>query len=355
MITDTTIDESGRVADSSAMSRMMGREGRWVLVNGQLAPTSIATAGSPQRWRIINACTSRVLSLRLESHRLTRLSVDGSTLPTPRDVDRLVLAPGNRGDILVRPGAAGLHHLITDPYDRGSVGMGMGGASSTTRSVALATVTVAGGGGAATVSPEPPAPAIPDGPVAATRQLTFAMALGSNGMGGMGGIGARGAAFTINGRTFDPNRTDQMSRLGTIEDWLITNISPMAHPFHLHVWPFQVLQDSAGGTPEAVPQDVVLVPAYGWTRIRVYFADYPGRSVYHCHILDHEDAGMMAPCKSAPSAGPRRPRPGLRPWRPRAWLSPRRARPRPGRRRGGWSAAGRAGPDGWRRRGGPGR
>ena len=294
VITDTTIDEAGRVADSSAMAKMIGREGRWVLVNGQLAPTLIATAGSPQRWRLINACTSRVLSLRLENHRLTRLSVDGSTLPTPRDVDRLVLAPGNRGDVLVRPATGGQHRLITDPYDRGSGGMGMGGASSTTRSVALATVTVAGGGGgAATVSPEPPAPAIPVGPVAATRQLTFAMATGSTGMGGMGGIGGSGMAFTIDGRTFDPNRTDQTPRLGTIEDWLITNVSPMDHPFHLHVWPFQILQDSAGGIPDAVPQDVVLVPAHGWTRIRVYFADYPGRSVYHCHILDHEDAGMM--------------------------------------------------------------
>ena len=111
------------------------------------------------------------------------------------------------------------------------------------------------------------------------------------GMGmGMGG----GMAFTIDGRTFDPDRDDQTVTLGATEEWTVDNTGPLAHPFHLHVWPFTVLAASDGTPPAGMPQDVVLVPARGWVRLRIPFTTYSGRSVYHCHILDHEDAGMMA-------------------------------------------------------------
>ena len=73
----------------------------------------------------------------------------------------------------------------------------------------------------------------------------------------------------------------------------MTNASPMAHPFHLHVWPFQVIETSDRRTPPSGWKDVVDVPAGGWVRLRVAFADFAGRTVYHCHILDHEDRGMM--------------------------------------------------------------
>jgi FtsP/CotA-like multicopper oxidase with cupredoxin domain len=68
----------------------------------------------------------------------------------------------------------------------------------------------------------------------------------------------------------------------------------MDHPFHLHIWPMQVIE--AGGQPVSEPtwRDVINVPAQDGVRVLVDFARHPGRSVYHCHILDHEDAGMMA-------------------------------------------------------------
>jgi FtsP/CotA-like multicopper oxidase with cupredoxin domain len=113
------------------------------------------------------------------------------------------------------------------------------------------------------------------------------MGMGNMGMGGMG------MSFTIDGRTFDERRDDQTVRLGSTEDWIITNTSPMDHPFHLHVWRFQVLADSTATPPTSTLQDVVVIPARGWVRLRIPFTDYPGRSVYHCHTVDHEDAGMM--------------------------------------------------------------
>jgi FtsP/CotA-like multicopper oxidase with cupredoxin domain len=98
--------------------------------------------------------------------------------------------------------------------------------------------------------------------------------------------------FLIDGRSFDPDRVDLRARLGTVEEWTVRNTSTMDHPFHLHVWPFQVVEQSRG-TPAAGWKDVVNVPAGGWAKVRIRFADFGGKSVFHCHILDHEDMGMM--------------------------------------------------------------
>ena len=62
---------------------------------------------------------------------------------------------------------------------------------------------------------------------------------------------------------------------------------------HLHVWPMQVVSGPDGERDEPVWRDVVDVPARSRVRVRVAFDTFAGRSVYHCHVLDHEDAGMM--------------------------------------------------------------
>ena len=69
-------------------------------------------------------------------------------------------------------------------------------------------------------------------------------------------------AFTIDGRSFDPARTDQHVTAGTTEDWTVRNNGPLAHPFHLHAWPFTVLATSDAAPVSGVPQDVVLVPPW---------------------------------------------------------------------------------------------
>ena len=80
---------------------------------------------------------------------------------------------------------------------------------------------------------------------------------------------------------------------GTVEQWTLTNSSPMDHPVHLHVWPMQIIEDGDRELSEPRWQDVVNVPAFGNVEVLIAFDDFPGRTVYHCHILDHEDQGMM--------------------------------------------------------------
>jgi len=168
-------------------------------------------------------------------------------------------------------------------------GMGSPGTDSGGSGLELATLTVTGppAPAVAALSPRPVVPDLRGTAVTTRRTLTLAMGMG------MMGRGSGGSAFTIDGRGFDPNRVDQTVASGAVEEWTITNTSQMDHPFHLHVWPMQVL--SIGNTPvqAATWQNVVNVPAGGSTVVRIAFEAYTGRTVYHCHILDHEDNGMM--------------------------------------------------------------
>ena len=110
---------------------------------------------------------------------------------------------------------------------------------------------------------------------------------------GMMSSDGAGMGFTFDGAAFDPKRVDQNVSVGALEEWTIRNDSTLDHPFHLHVWPMQVI--AQGGEPETSPQwrDVVNVPARSEVTVRIAFEDFAGTTVYHCHILDHEDRGMM--------------------------------------------------------------
>jgi FtsP/CotA-like multicopper oxidase with cupredoxin domain len=288
IISDMTFDAAGQIASPSPMDKMNGREGSTLLLNGQVGATLAAHPGDRERWRIVNACTSRYLDLRLDGQRLQLLGNDSGRLAEPQSVQQLLLAPGNRADVLVTM-TQGTTSLRTVAVDRGSSG-GMGSASASSPS-GIATLTVAG-------LASGPAPAVATQAVPrdlravnadASRTLTLAMTMG--GMGGMGGSG-RGA-FTIDGRSFDPSRIDQHVRAGAVEEWTIVNTSPMDHPFHLHVWPMQLLRVGSDTVGPAVWQDVVNIPAHSSSTVRIAFNDFTGTSVFHCHILDHEDQGMM--------------------------------------------------------------
>lgn len=100
--------------------------------------------------------------------------------------------------------------------------------------------------------------------------------------------------FYINGKRFDPLRVDQRPQLGSTELWEIANISGMDHPFHLHTNLFQVYARDGRREQRAVWRDMVNVKAQETVQILVPFRDYRGKTVYHCHIVEHEDRGMMA-------------------------------------------------------------
>lgn len=292
VVSDTAVDGLGNISAVSAMDRMAGREGGLLLVNGQSNPKLGAVPGGRERWRILNACVARYLLLRMDGQQLQLLGIDSGRLQQPRAVEELLLTPGSRADLLVST-VAGDAVLRAFRYNRGSMagmmGPGFGqGPSVPADGAALASLHVSGAPDAS------PAVAVPSQPVpldltgsavAARRQVDLATGMGMGGAGMM--------RFTINGREFNPARTDISAAAGSVEEWTLTNSSTMDHPFHLHVWPMQVVEErgQAASTPDW--RDVVNIPANGQVKVRVAFADFRGRTVYHCHILDHEDLGMM--------------------------------------------------------------
>jgi FtsP/CotA-like multicopper oxidase with cupredoxin domain len=91
----------------------------------------------------------------------------------------------------------------------------------------------------------------------------------------------------IDGKLFDANVVNFVAKKRTVEEWVITNTSPMYHPIHIHTWGFQIKGEKGW-------HDTVIVPPNTEKTIRIAFDDYSGTTVLHCHILDHEDTGMMA-------------------------------------------------------------
>lgn len=286
IISDVSLRSDGSVRAPSPPETMMGREGELLMINGQVRPELTARPGERELWRIVNACTSRFLRLALPGQQLHLLAVDSGHYPRPTPVEEVLLVPGNRAELLVtaRPGNSQLHTL---GYDRGQMMMGMRQGEPLSGAATLATYRVDG-----IEVPEPRPLPERDRPVdlrgtepVRHRNITFTMGMG---------MGMGRTVFGFDGREFDHERTDQYVRSGTVEQWTLRNPTPMDHPFHLHVWPVQVVEEQGRAVPEPRWQDVVNVRAGGQVTIRIAFDDFPGRTVYHCHILDHEDLGMMA-------------------------------------------------------------
>jgi len=97
----------------------------------------------------------------------------------------------------------------------------------------------------------------------------------------------------INGKTMDMSRVDISTTVGATEIWEIENIVGMDHPFHLHGFQFQVLDRNGVPEPYLSWKDMLNIPKHSSARIIVRYDDYPGKWMFHCHILDHEDHGMM--------------------------------------------------------------
>ncbi|UNK44236.1 multicopper oxidase family protein [Arthrobacter sulfonylureivorans] len=288
LVSDISLTGTGALRAPSVAERMMGREGETVLVNGQVAPVLSAAFGDRERWRVINACPARYLRLHLEGGQLQILALDGRRLSAPAQVAEVLLAPGNRADLLVEA-VKGTMILRAASYDRGTMSGMMGrGRAEVSGPVTLLSLDTSGVPGGV-LPPVPSTGRIRDlrkEPVAAHRRFDFSMGMGP-------GMGPGGMRFTINDKAFDAGRIDETVSVGSVEEWTLSNGSPMDHPMHLHVWPMQVIQEGGRNLPDPKWQDVVNIPALDEVKVLVSFDDFPGRAVFHCHILDHEDQGMM--------------------------------------------------------------
>ena len=284
VLQDFELDEAGYSVEPNASARMQGREGSLITASGAVKPTIPLKVGGWVRLHLVNASSSRFYLLQVENHLMIQIASDGGGLPAPRPAEQVLLAPGERCQVMIQGTAeSGSYRLLNLPYIRGVAGMMGGfGPPQTMNATTLATLVYQG---------------LEDNPVALDQTLipvrplpqaaiTRTFVLGE----GMGMLG-RAGIFTVNRRTFDPSRVDTRVSLGDIEDWEFVNMSMMDHPMHIHTNPFQVI--GSDGRPDTAWKDVAVVRGGSRLRIRTQFLDFVGNTVYHCHILDHEDLGMM--------------------------------------------------------------
>jgi len=291
VLDDLLLDSTWQLSEFDTMQAMVGRQGNLILANGWAHPIAHVARGGLHRFRFINAANARYFRLALPGHRLIQIGTDGGLLPAPREVDDLLLVPGERADVLVI--AAGTADEAMDwkslRYDRGH---GTGD-----RPDAVVFQMTNG-------SDEPIAmPTIPDAfapiaelPVAvAGRELKLeeSMSMSSGGHGAHGSSTSdMGPVFSINGQVY-PDATPLEAELDAIEEWSIVNTTEMDHPFHLHGFRFQVVSIDGAATSLVAWRDTINIPAEKTVRFRVHLEDHPGTWMFHCHILEHAERGMM--------------------------------------------------------------
>ncbi|MBL4703044.1 MAG: multicopper oxidase domain-containing protein [Flavobacteriales bacterium] len=284
------------------------RRGETILVNGVVTP-DLNTPSQMVRFRILNASNARVYRIGFSDNRpFDVIASDGGILDTVHVTSRLDITPAERYEIIVDfsadqgdtlqlmafnsefepflyPTGGGLGNIywnppLQDSYDISdfeimtfNVGPTVGTPvtnynTDLTEIVRIAEATANNFSSPREYELSPPPP---------------------------GSFG-----FTINGLTFDPARIDDTITLGNTEIWDITNIATMAHPYHIHGNSFQIISRTNGWRSthpwELGWKDVVVIHSGETVRIIKEFTDYADPTMAymsHCHILEHEDAGMM--------------------------------------------------------------
>ena len=312
------------------------------VINGVRRPTLVLRPGQVERWRLVNAGIANYLNVVLEGHDLHLISWDSCPRETmkayaPDAALGLVIAPGNRGDVLVKVGAAGRYVLRTRAYDMGNqdllpddilayvvvegepLDMPLPTATLPTPP-ALASISdtelARSGGLRRNVvlrsvfnndgSPLAEMPAsglldIPEGEIDQWQYQTDGTFLADAAFT-MGAASGAGSTAPLMPETFAQFQSHKAVRhtvgLDSVEEWTVYNVNQVQHPFHIHINPIQIVRIN-GEAVEPYWCDTVGLPRGGSPEqptsvtFRTRFSEFTGAFVMHCHILAHEDMGMM--------------------------------------------------------------
>ena len=351
LISDIRLDTQANIPHNTMMDWMNGREGQFVLINGQLNPKISVKSG--ERIRIWNACSARYLKLEIPNCSWILVGTDGGLLEQPRPASKeLFIAPAERVEVILHSDRDQASQLITRYYDRQKMMM-----REPAVDLQLATINVQT---ADYQLPKRLRPIADLGTATATKFVEFSEVMGDmhgnmdgmadgammggmhggmgghgnmhnmhggtgghgmmgnrdnmhGNMGGMAGGGMMGGMlnhsnpsnlppmmqnmFLVNGKTYDMQRMDLTSKLNEVEEWEVFNNSHMDHPFHLHGTQFvitkRVLNDQTIQEPYKALRDTFNLKPYERVTFKVK-QGHKGLRVFHCHILEHETLGMMA-------------------------------------------------------------
>lgn len=278
MIDDMKLSESNDFKKGNSILRWIerhdGREGKTLLINGKENYRIEMNAGQTERWRFVNSSSAKYFRLFMGGKKFQLIATDGGLLEYPVEMSELLIVPGERAEILVGPFTEGESIAIESlEYNRMTM--------FKTKRGTYATVNV----GAAKTSvfnmPEQLRTIQPlsrrDAAVNRKVKLSVDPSL------------KHGIDFNVNGKT---HAADKPVTLGELQIWEVRNASLMDHPFHLHGFFFQVLEVD-GKAPEYISwKDTINVKPLSRVKI-AWMPDRTGAWMYHCHIIEHHEAGMM--------------------------------------------------------------
>jgi FtsP/CotA-like multicopper oxidase with cupredoxin domain len=280
-VSDISLFEDGSVQHHAETDeiKVVGREGATLLLNGHPDQRMRVLSGTRQRFRVMNMARSRYLELRLAGHRFTQIGTDGGRMAGPIEIETVSMTPGERVDLIVEPhGEPGTHiDLVTLPVNRGpeastSVGPEIllrlefeGTAPSTPARLGTLTRELE-------TFPIEDAQEVP-------VELTMDTETGELEMG-------------INGIRFSES-SPLRAELGVPQIWNVKNATAYSHPFHLHGFFFQVLTEDGFQSPLRLEDTIDIPPRETRRLVPRFDEDRPGMWMFHCHILDHAESGMM--------------------------------------------------------------
>ena len=283
VLQDRKIDDDGAL-DTSDMQfsglTVTGLLGDKMLVNGTYDPY-LEVSTTRVRFRLLNGANARVFDVGFTDNRTFQLvATEQGLRDQPLELKRLMLSPGERAEIVVSfaPGDQVIMRSFAPDMGANWAYERLAGGSDTMDLVKIVTAATL------TASPELPATLAPPVPVpAVTRPDPFRLTMGD---------------FLLNGQTMDESRVDRVVLTGSVEKWEIVNGQSLPHNFHIHGCAFHILDMDGKPPPEYLrgEKDTVYVPPGVTVQLAARFlshSDVRSPFMFHCHILAHEDAGMM--------------------------------------------------------------
>lgn len=244
-------------------------------VAGQVNPVIDIRPGETQFWRISNQSANMYYRLRLEGHTMQVIGYDANRSTRLIPTEEYLIGPSSRVEVLVTGGPEGTYAFRTEKVQGGPT-------FDIFEGTTLATL-VSSGQPQTPIQITSPWPDVPEPaklPIDKRREVVFSV---------------NNFVFLVNNRSFDINRVDFRVPLGNVEEWTIRNASDGLHIFHVHQTDFQIIEINGEPVPFDGLFDTINIPVRGEVKVVIPFNQeiMTGAFVFHCHILAHEDQGMM--------------------------------------------------------------
>jgi FtsP/CotA-like multicopper oxidase with cupredoxin domain len=287
VLSDVSIDDQGNLLPvvTGGAAVITGSEGNVVLVNGQVYPTLDVERGRRQRFRVLNASRARYFRLAIPGHTFLKIGTGPGRTEQPALVEEPVLAAGERLDLVLEPfdEATSSVELVSRSISRGLP-------LAPSPEVPLMKLRVVPSDSAASAPLPDTGRAIAAIDTAGAGEVPIALTMAEAGDSFVMGING------VHGSEAQPIH----GKLGSTHVLVVENITPYAHPFHLHGFFFQPLDVDGNIIHPIELRDTIDIPPVRSVKLAVHLDERPGMWMFHCHILDHADAGMMGMFHVAP-------------------------------------------------------